>query len=68
MRRVTRIILFLTFCWVSSGDMAEAQQAPESQLKPSSVPTPIPVIKVASEAQSAMERLHKTEASLVLTF
>lgn len=63
-RRVIPIVLFFTFCWASSGNMAEAQQASVSQAKPSSAPTPIPVIKVASEAESAMEPLHEIAASL----
>jgi hypothetical protein len=61
---VIRIALFLTFCWASSGNLAAAQQASASEVKPSSVPTPIPVIKVASEAESAMEPLHEIAASL----
>jgi hypothetical protein len=63
-RRVIPIVLFFTFCWASSGNMAEAQQASVSQAKPSSAPTPIPVIKVASEAESAMEPLREIAASL----
>jgi hypothetical protein len=63
-RRVIRIVLFLAFCWASSGNMAPAQQASASRVKPSSAPTPIPVIKVASEAESAIEPLHEIAASL----
>ena len=57
-------VLFLAFCWASSGNLAEAQQVSASPVKPSSMPRPIPVMKVASEAESAMESLHEISASL----
>ena len=64
MQLLIQIVLFLTFCWASSGNMAEAQEASASPAKPSSAPTPIPVLKVASEAESAIESLHEIGASL----
>ena len=44
--------------------MAEAQEASASPVKPSSASTPIPVLKVASNAESAMESLHEIGAGL----
>ena len=57
-------VLFLAFCWTSSGNLAEAQQVSASPVKPISTPTPIPVIEVASEAESAMESVREISASL----
>jgi hypothetical protein len=67
MRRVVRICLFITFCWVLSGNTAAAQQSWAEPSKPSPtkpVPTPIPLAEVASQAQSAMESLRDIEDSL----
>src|SRR5260370_15288828 len=67
MRRVIRIGLFITFCWVLSGNTAAAQQSSAAPSKPSPtnpLPTPIPLAEVASQAQSAMESLRDIEASL----
>ena len=67
MRRVIRIGLFITFCWVLSGNTAGAQQSSAATLKPSPtnpVPTPIPLSEIASQAQSATESLRDIEASL----
>jgi hypothetical protein len=66
-RRVIRIGLFITFCWVLSGNTAAAQQSSAEPSKPSPtnpVPTPIPLAEVASQAQSAMESLRHIEDSL----
>jgi hypothetical protein len=67
MRRVVRICLFITFCWVLSGNTGAAQQSSAEPSKPSPtkpVPTPIPLAEVASQAQSAMESLRDIEDSL----
>ena len=67
MRRVVRIGLFITFCWVLSGNTAAAQQSSAEPSKPGPtdpVPTPIPLAEVASQAQSAMESLRDIKDSL----
>jgi hypothetical protein len=67
MRRVIRIGLFITFCWILSGNTAGAQQSSGATAKPSAtnpVPTPIPLSEIASQAQSATESLHEIEAGL----
>ncbi len=61
---VIRIVLFLTFCWASNGTMAEIQPSSAPQVKTSPAATPIPVIKVASEAESALESLREIDTSL----
>jgi potassium-dependent mechanosensitive channel len=61
MRRVGRVIFILTLCWAFSVDL-EAQQAAES--RQSGVATPIPTIRVASEADATLERLREIEAGL----
>ena len=62
-RRVVRIALFLTFCWAASSNLIEAQQASAPKGKASPSPTPISIIKVASEAESALESLREIESS-----
>jgi hypothetical protein len=67
MRRVIRIGLFITFCWILSGNTAGAQQSSAATSKPSPTnpdPTPIPLSEIASQAQSATESLRDIEASL----
>jgi chromosome segregation ATPase len=67
MRGVIRIGLFITFCWVLSGNTAAAQESSAAPSKPSPTnpfPTPIPLAEVASQAQSAMESLRDIEDSL----
>src|SRR6516165_11142438 len=63
MPRVVRIALFVAFSWVSGSNPVEAQQAPASQGRPSPSP-PIPAMKVASEAASALESLRELQSSL----
>jgi hypothetical protein len=67
MRGVIRIGLFITFCWVLSGNTVAAQESSAAPSKPSPTnpfPTPIPLAEVASQAQSAMESLRDIEDSL----
>src|SRR4029077_8475285 len=65
--QVIRIGLFITFCWVLSGNTAGAQQSPAATPKPSPtnpVPTPIPLSENASTAQSTTESVRDIETSL----
>jgi hypothetical protein len=67
MRRVLRIGLFISFCWVLSGNTAGAQQSTGATSKPgptNPVPTPIPLPEIASQAQSTIKSLRDIEASL----
>jgi len=67
MRRVLRIGLFISFCWVLSGNTAGAQQSTAATSKPGPtkpVPTPIPLTEIASQAQSTIKSLRDIEASL----
>jgi potassium-dependent mechanosensitive channel len=62
-RRIIRIGLYITFCWVLSGDIAGAQQSS----KPSAtnpVPTPIPLSDIASQGESASDSLRDIATSL----
>jgi potassium-dependent mechanosensitive channel len=59
-----RIVFLLFLVLVSSGVTAPGQQASASPAKPSSVPTPIPLIKVPLEAQSAVASLQEIEADV----
>jgi potassium-dependent mechanosensitive channel len=59
-----RIVLLLFLVLASSGVTAAGQQASGSPAKPSSVPTPIPLIKVPLEAQSAVAALQEIEADV----
>jgi potassium efflux system protein len=60
MRPLSRVIFILIFCWAFS--RLEAQQPAES--RPSATATPIPTMRVASEADATLEQLRETEASL----
>ena len=67
MRRIIRVGLFVTFCWLLSGDIAGAQQSSAATPKPSAtnpVPTPIPLSNIASQGESSSDSLHDIEASL----
>jgi hypothetical protein len=67
MRRIIRVGLFITFCWVLSGDIAGAQQSSGATSKPSAtnpVPTPIPLSEIASQGESASDSLRDIETSL----
>src|SRR6516162_3129202 len=67
MRRILRIGLFISFCWVLSGNTAGAQQSTGATSKPgptNPVPTPIPLSEIAPRAQSAIKSLRDIEASL----
>jgi potassium-dependent mechanosensitive channel len=66
-RRVIRIFLFVTFCWVLTGNRAGAQQTSATPSKPSPtnpVPTPIPLSEIAGQAESAIDSLRGIENSL----
>jgi potassium-dependent mechanosensitive channel len=66
-RRVFRIFLFVTFCWVLTGNRAGAQQTSATPSKPSPtnpVPTPIPLSEIAGQAESANDSLRGIENSL----
>jgi hypothetical protein len=65
MHPLIRIVLFISsLVLVSSGGTALGQQASASLATPNPAPTPIPLIEVASHAQSAMESIRDIEASL----
>jgi potassium efflux system protein len=67
MCQVIRIGLFITFCWVLSGNTAGAQQSSPATPKPSPTnpaPTPIPLSEIASTAQSTTESVRDIETSL----
>jgi potassium-dependent mechanosensitive channel len=67
MHRVIRVGLFITFCWVLSGEITGAQQSSAATSKPSPTnpePTPIPLSEIAAQAQSASESLGAIETSL----
>jgi potassium-dependent mechanosensitive channel len=59
-----RIVFLLFLVLASSGVTAPGQQASGSPAKPSLVPTPIPLIKVPLEAQSAVASLQEIEADV----
>ena len=63
MHPVIRIILFISLVLSSIGGMAQGQQASASPAKPNAAPTPIPLPKVALEAQSALAFLQEIDAS-----
>jgi len=67
MRRVLRIGLFISFCWVLSGNTAGAQQSTAATSKPgptNPVPTPIHLTEIAPRAQSTIKSLRDIEVSL----
>jgi potassium-dependent mechanosensitive channel len=67
MHRIIRIGLFITFCWVLSGEIARAQQSSAVTSKPSPAnpaPTPIPLSEIASQGESAIASLRDIETSL----
>jgi potassium-dependent mechanosensitive channel len=67
MHRIIRIGLFITFCWVVSGDIAGAQQSSAVTSKPSPAnpaPTPIPLSEIASQGESANASLRDIETNL----
>ncbi len=61
---VIRTVLFISLVLVSSGGTAPGQQASASLPKPNTAPTPIPVAKVALEAQSALASLQEIDVSV----
>jgi potassium-dependent mechanosensitive channel len=63
-RPVIRIVLFISLVLVSSSGTAPGQQASASLAKPNAAPTPIPLAKVALEAQSALASLQEIDASV----
>ena len=67
MSRIIRIGLFITFCWVVSGDIAGGQQSSAVTSKPSPAnpaPTPIPLSEIASQGESANASLRDIETNL----
>jgi potassium efflux system protein len=67
MHRIIRIGLFITFCWVLSGDIAGAQQSSAVTSNPSPAnpaPTPIPLSEIASQGESANASLRDIETNL----
>ena len=64
MHSLIRIVLFISLVLVSSGGTAPGQQASASLAKPTPAATPIPLAKVALEAQSALASLQAINASV----
>jgi potassium efflux system protein len=64
MHPVIRIVLFISLVLVSSAGTAPGQQAAGSPAKPTPAPTPIPLAKVALEAQSALASLQEIDANV----
>ena len=64
MQRPIRIVFLLFLVLATSGVTAPGQQASGSPAKPSAVLTPIPLIKVPLEAQSAVASLQEIEADV----
>ena len=64
MHSIIRIVLFISLVLVSSGGTAPGQQASASLAKPNPAATPIPLAKVALEAQSALASLQAINASV----
>jgi potassium-dependent mechanosensitive channel len=64
MQRSIRIALLIFLALALSGIRAPSQQAAGSSAKQSSVPTPIPLIKIPFEAQSAVASLQDIEADV----
>ena len=64
MHPLIRIVLFISLVLVSSGGTAPGQQASASLTKPNPAATPIPLAKVALEAQSALASLQAINASV----
>src|ERR1700736_6263458 len=64
MHSVIRIVLFFSLLLVSSGGTAPGQQVSASLAKPNPAPTPIPLAKVALEAQSALASVQEIDASV----
>ena len=64
MQPLIRIVVQILLVLASSGVTAPGQQASGSSAKPSSVPTPIPLIKIPLEAQSAVASLQEIEADV----
>src|SRR5208282_5642778 len=61
---VIRIVLFISLVLVSIGGTAPGQPASASLARPDGAPTPIPLAKVALEAQSALASLQEIDASV----
>jgi potassium efflux system protein len=64
MQAQIRIVFLILLVLASSGVTAPGQQASGSSSKPSSVPTPIPIIKIPLETQSAVSSLQEIEADV----
>src|SRR5580700_5726574 len=64
MHPLIRIVLFISLVLVSSGGTAPGQQASASLTKPNPAATPIPLAKVALEAQSALASLQAINSSV----
>jgi potassium-dependent mechanosensitive channel len=64
MHPAIRIALLIFLIFTCSGVRAPGQQASGSPGKPSSAPTPIPLIKIPLEAQSAVASLQEIEADV----
>ena len=64
MHQVIRSVLFFSLVLVASGGTALGQQASASPAQPTSSPTPIPLAKIALEAQSALSSLQEIDASV----
>ena len=64
MQLTIRIVFLILLVLASSGVTAPSQPASGSSAKPSSVPTPIPLIKIPLEAQSAVASLQEIEADV----
>jgi potassium efflux system protein len=59
-----RIVFLIFLVLASSGVTTPGQQGSGSAAKPSSVPTPIPLIKIPLEAQSAVASVQEIEADV----
>ena len=64
MHPVSRIVLLIILALVSSAGTAPGQQAAGSPAKPTPAPTPIPLAKVALEAQSALTSLQEIDGNV----
>jgi potassium-dependent mechanosensitive channel len=64
MQPLIRIVLLILLALASSGVRAPGQQASGPPAKPNSAPTPIPLVKIPLEAQSAVASLQEIEADV----
>ena len=64
MQPLIRVAFLIFLALASTGVTAPGQQASGSPAKPSSAPTPIPLVKIPLEAQSAVASLQEIEADV----